>query len=69
MLVLGRKRGETIRIFQPGVDPVDVTVTKVRGDRVSVGVQAPDTVRVVRVELIDLLGKADTPEEPAKVAG
>ena len=47
MLVLSRKVGEEIRI---GNDIV-VRVNRVSGGRVSIGVEAPDDVKIVRGEL------------------
>lgn len=47
MLVLSRKVGEAIRI---GTDIV-IIVRQIKGDRVSVGIEAPITIRVLRGEL------------------
>ena len=47
MLVLSRKRGETIVI---GRD-IEVTVLEVRGDRVKLGFQGPAEVPIHRAEL------------------
>ncbi len=47
MLVLSRKVGEQILI---GNDIV-VTVNRIDGNRVSIGIQAPTDVRIVRQEL------------------
>jgi carbon storage regulator len=47
MLVLSRKVGEQIRI---GNDIV-VTVNRIDGNRVSIGIEAPTDVRIVRQEL------------------
>ncbi|MBJ7304624.1 MAG: carbon storage regulator [Gemmataceae bacterium] len=48
MLVLTRKAGEQIRI---GKDIV-VTVLEVLGNKVRVGIDAPDNISIVRGELI-----------------
>lgn len=53
MLVLTRKPGEKLVI---GHDIV-VTVLEVRGNHVKIGIEAPDSVRIVRAEL-----KAALPE-------
>lgn len=50
MLVLGRKRGEQIKIGD------DVVITVVRGDGVRLGIEAPPHKHVLRTEL---------PEHPA----
>jgi carbon storage regulator CsrA len=47
MLVLSRKVGQEIFIG----DNVRITVTKVSGNRVTLGVEAPDHVRILRGEL------------------
>ena len=47
MLVLSRKVGEEIVVG----DNVRITVTKVSGNRVTLGVDAPDHVRILRGEL------------------
>jgi carbon storage regulator CsrA len=49
MLVLTRKLHETIRI---GPD-ITITIVRVKGSTVRVGIEAPESVRVVRGELID----------------
>ena len=50
MLVLGRKVNEKIYI---GNDVV-VMVTKISGDQVKIGVEAPAEVKVMRAELVDI---------------
>lgn len=47
MLVLSRKVGEQIVIG----DGIVLTVTRVSNNRVTLGIQAPDSVRVLRSEL------------------
>lgn len=47
MLVLSRKVGQEIVIGEN----VRITVTKVSGNRVTLGVEAPDHVRILRGEL------------------
>lgn len=49
MLVLSRKAGERIRI---GKD-VEITILRLTGGRVQIGVAAPRDVKVARGELID----------------
>ena len=48
MLVLTRKREQKIRI---GKDVV-ITVLKVQGDQVSIGIEAPKSLPIVREELL-----------------
>ena len=53
MLVLSRKQNERIRVG----DSVVVTVVRVSGDKVRIGIEAPAHVRVIRDELeVDLIG-------------
>lgn len=61
MLVLTRKSRDTIRIG----DNVTVTILRVKGNTVRVGIEAPREVRVVRGELPDDFkeGGATEPEE------
>lgn len=47
MLVLSRKEGETVVIG----DGIRVTVFRIAGNRVTIGIQAPNDVRIVRAEL------------------
>lgn len=47
MLVLSRKRGEAIIIG----DGVKVTLLDIRGDRVRIGIDAPEEVKVLREEI------------------
>lgn len=47
MLVLSRKQNERIRVG----DSVIVTVVRVSGDKVRIGIEAPADVRVLRDEL------------------
>ena len=47
MLVLGRKKGESLVITGPAV----VTIVDSRDGTIRVGVTAPDTTRVARVDL------------------
>jgi carbon storage regulator len=47
MLVLSRKKGEQIVIG----DNIVVTVQRLSGNRVSIGIEAPDRCRIVRGEL------------------
>lgn len=49
MLVLSRKQNERIRVG----DSVVVTVVRVSGDKVRIGIEAPADVRVLRDELDD----------------
>ncbi|MFO0817884.1 MAG: carbon storage regulator [Pirellulales bacterium] len=53
MLVLSRKIGETVVIG----GNIEVTVTRVAGNRVTLGISAPSSVRVVRAEL----GRSELP--------
>jgi carbon storage regulator len=59
MLVLSRKQNERIRVG----DSVVVTVVRVSGDKVRLGIEAPPEVRVLREELeVQSLGTVDLDE-------
>lgn len=57
MLVLTRKAGEELIIG----DNIRVTVTRVSGNRVTLGISAPDDVRIVRGELREIVESFDGP--------
>jgi carbon storage regulator CsrA len=60
MLVLSRKHEEKLHIG----DNITVTVLRVQGNKVRLGIEAPDEVRVVRGEL----PRHPNPDTPAKTA-
>lgn len=47
MLVLSRKKSETIKLG----NSIEITVVRVNGDQVRLGIQAPSDVPVLRQEL------------------
>jgi carbon storage regulator len=51
MLVLSRKLGEKVQIG----DEITLTVVSISGNRVQLGIDAPDTVRILRGELLNRL--------------
>lgn len=53
MLLLGRKPGEKIKV---GND-VTITITRVRGDKVTVGIDAPKEIAVHRQEVVERIKK------------
>ena len=55
MLVLTRKINQSICLG----DDIKVTVLSVEGDRVSLGVEAPRTVRIFRSELLEATGNVN----------
>ena len=57
MLVLSRKESERIRVG----DSITVTIVRVSGDKVRVGIEAPSDLKVLRDEL-DLI---EEPKDPA----
>lgn len=64
MLVLSRKLDERIRIG----DEIVITVKQIAGNRVSIGIEAPDHVRILRGELEPLVRQWTAPAprvEPA----
>ncbi len=68
LLVLSRKPGEKVVIG----NSITLTVVEVTGNRVRVGIDAPDQVRILRAELAcwqDVPESGDEPAEPAFVCG
>lgn len=53
MLVLSRKKGESIRIG----DEIEVKVLSVDGDQIKIGIVAPKTVKVHRSEIFEAIQK------------
>lgn len=51
MLVLSRKAGEKIVI----ADNIEITILEIRGNRIRIGVDAPDHVTILRSEVRDRL--------------
>jgi carbon storage regulator len=51
MLILSRKINEKIMIG----DDISVSIIEIRGDQVRVGVDAPKTVKVFRLEVFDAI--------------
>lgn len=56
MLVLSRKESQRIRLG----DSIVVTIVKIGGDKVRIGIEAPDNILVLR----DELEAWDTPNPP-----
>ena len=63
MLVLSRKRNESILIGTKG--EVVVTVVDIRGDKVRLGIEAPTTVPVHRLEVFNKI-QSETSRQDAK---
>lgn len=61
MLVLSRKVGEKIVVG----DNVVITINRVAGNRVTIGIEAPENVRIVRGELEPVVNSFKEDEEPA----
>lgn len=64
MLVLSRKAGEQIVIG----DDITLEVRRVAGNRVTIAVQAPQDVRILRGELTEAATEFDAPR-PSRSAG
>ena len=60
MLVLTRKPGEKIHIGSG----ITITLVEVKGNKIRLGIDAPENVPIFRAELNDFLGKIgkETPE-------
>ena len=55
MLLLSRRETESIVIG----DDIIVTIERINGKRVSVSITAPDEVKILRAELVDMKGESD----------
>ncbi len=64
MLVLSRKVGEKVVIG----GNITVTITRVAGHRVTLGIEAPGAVRVIRGELACPVQEASAPADPVAEA-
>ena len=60
MLVLSRKEGERLKLG----DSIVLTIVRVAGDKVRLGIEAPNDVLVLREEL-----EPHDPDRPLPVAG
>ena len=49
MLVLSRKKGQTIRIG----DDIEITIVATANDQVKIGIQAPKNVEILRQEVFE----------------
>lgn len=63
MLVLSRKKDESIRIQQGPLEPLIVTVLEATG-RVRLGFEAPQETRILRAELCDAAAAGLVPSTP-----
>jgi carbon storage regulator len=59
MLVLSRKRDEKIVIG----DYITVTIVEIRGDKVRLGIEAPDSIPVHRQEVYDAVQRENRVKE------
>ncbi|MCA9213644.1 MAG: carbon storage regulator [Planctomycetales bacterium] len=64
MLVLSRKAGQELILG----DNVRITITKISGNRVTLGVTAPDDVRVIRGELEAIVKSFEEPSPDLEMA-
>jgi len=63
MLVLSRKIGERI-VIEPGIE---IAVVDVRGGKVRIGIQAPESVRIFREEIASPSGSRSGASIPTAV--
>ena len=47
MLILSRKKGESIKIG----DDIEIFVAEIKGDKVRLGISAPESMKICRTEL------------------
>ena len=60
MLVLSRKKGEKIAIG----DNITLTIVEVRGDKVRLGIDAPQDVRIYREEVLEAIKREAAAGQP-----
>lgn len=65
MLVLSRREGECIRVG----DSVVVTIVRIAGDKIRVGIEAPSSVVVLRGELEPYPQLPTVAGDPSPLAG
>ena len=56
MLVLSRKVNETVEFPELGIT---VEVVRVKGNTVRLGIKAPNSIRILRGELVEIVGEFD----------
>ena len=68
MLVLSRKKGESLKIS----DNITITIVDIRGDKIQIGIEAPREVAVHRSEIAKLIenklkaeSNLEAPENPS----
>lgn len=61
MLVLSRKKNERIKLG----DDITICVVAIRGDKVRLGFEAPDDLRIHRLEVYEAIERGDMPPESA----
>ncbi len=61
MLVLSRKKDETIRIG----DHIVIRICQLKGNSVRIGIEAPESVSIKRGELPNWIGELDIHAQPA----
>lgn len=64
MLVISRKAGESLIVS----DNIKITIVSVANDKVSIGIEAPKEIKIVRQELLDTIeaNKASAEETEIK---
>lgn len=66
MLVLSRHRDEAI-VIGSGASAVTVVIVDIRGDKVRLGIQAPQDVPVHRQEVYDAIQRGKKPESAKRM--
>lgn len=64
MLVISRKPGESLILSED----IRITIVSISGDKVSIGIEAPKEVKIVRQELLEIIeaNKASAQESEHK---
>jgi carbon storage regulator len=53
MLVLSRKKDERL-VLGDGINTITVNVVEIRGNSVRLGIEAPNSIKILREELIEI---------------
>lgn len=68
MLVLSRKIGETVLLDSALLDSgIEIKITEISGDRVKIGITAPENIKVYREELYATIQENQTAAKAAAI--
>lgn len=62
MLVLSRKKNEVVRLKTQAGEWIEVVVAEIRGDKVRLGITAPQSTVIHRAEIWEQIERAESSE-------